>query len=100
MFQFFIAYVKGFRMHYLIEFSSPVCKAGIFFFFLHLPLKKTISELPTISLSDRAGSQMHIMAFNFKVGVQVLNHCIQEKMVLQVWNPFFLKEERDKTQQA
>lgn len=29
-----------------------------------------------------------------------LNHCIWEEMVLQVWNPFFLKEERDKTQQA
>ena len=80
MFQFFTAYVKGFWMHYLIEFSFPVCNAGIFFF-LHLPLKKTISELPTISqpLSGGARSQMHIMAFNFKVGVQVLNHCIREK---------------------
>lgn len=31
------------------------------------------SELPTISqpLSDRARSQIHIVAFNFKVGVQV-----------------------------
>lgn len=39
-----------------------------YFFPLHLPLKKMISELPTISqhLIDRARSQVHLTAFNCK----------------------------------
>lgn len=101
MFQSLTAYVKGFWMHYLIEFLSSACHAGIFFSICHWRKwnRGTISELPTISqpLSDRARSQIFIMAFNFKVGVQVFKSCIWRRWSCRCEMPSFWRKTGIKT---